>query len=116
MDLEKTGFDNNLLDFDFDLESAASNVAEEVPALDLSNIDLDLDSVDASQGSDDGMPSLDDSGMGGEQDEVDTKLDLARAYEDMGDSEGARELIEEVMREGSPDQVAKAKDMLARLG
>ncbi len=33
--------------------------------------------------------------------EVGTKLDLARAYMDMGDPEGARNILEEVVTEGS---------------
>ena len=36
--------------------------------------------------------------------EVGTKLDLARAYMDMGDPEGARNILEEVMHEGSTAQ------------
>ncbi|MFB1001881.1 MAG: FimV/HubP family polar landmark protein, partial [Pseudomonadales bacterium] len=39
-----------------------------------------------------------------ENDEVGTKLDLARAYIDMGDLEGAREILDEVMSEGSDEQ------------
>ena len=47
--------------------------------------------------------------------EVNTKLDLAKAYEEMGDMEGARELLQEVVGEGSIDLVAQAKSILARL-
>ena len=49
------------------------------------------------------------------RDEVNTKLDLAKAYEEMGDLEGARELLGEVVSEGAPDQVAEAQTMLTRL-
>ena len=48
-------------------------------------------------------------------DEVDTKLELARAYDDMGDKEGALELLEEALREGSEAQQARAREMIARL-
>ncbi|MEI2422635.1 FimV/HubP family polar landmark protein, partial [Arthrospira platensis SPKY2] len=48
--------------------------------------------------------------------EVDTKLDLARAYDEMGDKDGARELIEEVLKEGSPSQREAAQRLLDRLG
>ncbi|NII10123.1 FimV/HubP family polar landmark protein [Oleiagrimonas sp. C23AA] len=44
-------------------------------------------------------------------DPVDTKLDLARAYMDMGDPEGARAMLEEVLEEGSQMQ----KDMAQKL-
>lgn len=47
--------------------------------------------------------------------EVETKLELARAYDEMGDKEGARELLEEVLREGSADQQEAARQLLARL-
>lgn len=47
---------------------------------------------------------------------VATKLDLAKAYEEMGDAEGARELLQEVLAEGSAAQKEAANAMLARLG
>ena len=48
-------------------------------------------------------------------DEAATKLDLARAYIDMGDSEGARDILDEVLKEGNDDQRSEAKEMLSRL-
>lgn len=48
--------------------------------------------------------------------EVDTKLELARAYEEMGDAEGARELLDEVARDGNDAQKAQAKAIRDRLG
>jgi len=48
--------------------------------------------------------------------EVATKLDLAKAYEEMGDKEGARELLHEVLKEGDAAQQARAREMLAALG
>ena len=47
--------------------------------------------------------------------EVGTKLDLARAYMDMGDPEGARNILEEVVAEGSPGQQQEAKRLLGSL-
>jgi pilus assembly protein FimV len=47
---------------------------------------------------------------------VNTKLDLAKAYEEMGDLEGARELLEEVVGEGPVDLVEQARAILARIG
>jgi pilus assembly protein FimV len=46
-------------------------------------------------------------------DPVDTKLDLARAYLDMGDPVGARAMLEEVIEEGSQAQKDQAKRLLA---
>ena len=48
--------------------------------------------------------------------EMDTKLDLAVAYQEIGDKEGARELLDEVIRGGSDSQVARANDMKSKLG
>lgn len=48
-------------------------------------------------------------------DPVDTKLDLARAYIDMGDAEGARAMLGEVVREGSQMQKDVAKRLLDSL-
>jgi len=48
-------------------------------------------------------------------DEVGTKLDLARAYIDMGDPEGAKSILEEVMEEGDDTQKGEAKDLLAQI-
>jgi len=47
--------------------------------------------------------------------EVGTKLDLARAYIDMGDPEGARSILEEVQKEGSAVQKQEAERLMASL-
>jgi pilus assembly protein FimV len=49
-------------------------------------------------------------------DEAGTKLDLARAYIDMGDAEGARSLLEEVISEGNSHQRQEAENLLRRAG
>lgn len=48
--------------------------------------------------------------------EMATKLDLAVAYQEIGDQDGARELLDEVKKGGSPEQSEKASALLARLG
>lgn len=48
-------------------------------------------------------------------DEVATKLDLAQAYIDMGDADGARDILSEVLTEGDEVQRGEAKEMLGRL-
>lgn len=48
-------------------------------------------------------------------DPVDTKLDLARAYLDMGDPDGAHAMLEEVMHEGTQMQKDVAKRLLESL-
>ncbi|MGB3461781.1 MAG: FimV/HubP family polar landmark protein [Rhodanobacter lindaniclasticus] len=49
-------------------------------------------------------------------DPVDTKLDLARAYLDMGDADGARAMLGEVLKEGSQMQRDVARKLLDGLG
>ena len=44
--------------------------------------------------------------------EVGTKLDLARAYMDMGDPDGARSILDEVLAEGNPNQKQEAQRLL----
>ena len=50
-----------------------------------------------------------------ELDEVSTKLDLARAYIDMGDPDGARSILDEVMEEGSDNQKEEARGIMAQI-
>ncbi|MBR7800306.1 FimV/HubP family polar landmark protein [Undibacterium fentianense] len=47
--------------------------------------------------------------------EMATKLDLAVAYREIGDKEGARELLDEVLKGGSKEQVEKARQLLEEL-
>jgi pilus assembly protein FimV len=51
----------------------------------------------------------------GEEDTASTKLDLARAYIDMGDDDGAKEILAEVAMEGSAEQRRMAGELLAKL-
>jgi pilus assembly protein FimV len=47
--------------------------------------------------------------------EMATKLDLAIAYQEIGDKEGARELLDEVLKGGNPEQSEKARTLLMEL-
>lgn len=135
-----------LSDLDFaDLESA-DLPGEELSAADLGGeIDLEAEAADAGLGDlaadfdstlqlDAGAapapvakaaPAADAGGDFGMDDEFDfladtdenaTKLDLARAYIDMGDMEGARDILQEVLSEGSSTQKDEAKGLLAQVG
>jgi len=48
-------------------------------------------------------------------DETATKLDLAKAYIDMGDSEGARSILEEVIAEGNDQQKQQARELSSQI-
>ncbi|HEX9628209.1 MAG TPA: FimV/HubP family polar landmark protein [Acidiferrobacterales bacterium] len=52
----------------------------------------------------------------GQWDETATKLDLAKAYIDMGDAEGARSILDEVLAEGNESQKQQARDLAAQIG
>ena len=99
----------------------------DLPELDLPAADDDTLKLDLGLEDDNGPDSkFDFSGLdldlgesGGnelELDEVGTKLDLARAYVEMGDKEGAREILNEVLSEGSEKQKSDAQGMMSALG
>jgi pilus assembly protein FimV len=48
-------------------------------------------------------------------DEAATKLDLARAYMDMGDEEGAKVILDDVIESGNEKQIAEAQNMMERM-
>ena len=71
----------------------------------MGGISLELDS-----------PSPVTASGGADNAEAATKLELALAYEEMGDRDGARELLAEVLKEGSATQQAAAQARLNQLG
>ena len=95
------------IDFDLNLDEPAKDLDGSAPAMDLSSISLDLGSA----GEPGGAPSNDPKWQ-----EVATKLDLAKAYEEMGDKDGARELLDEVMKDGDAAQKGQAQQLLTKLG
>lgn len=105
-------------------EEAVEEVAQENLVEDLSDDDVfeqalsdfsaeSLAMDDASDMSDDDMDSELD--FMADADEAATKLDLARAYMDMGDNEGARDILSEVAHEGNEQQRQEAVDLLSRI-
>jgi pilus assembly protein FimV len=95
-------------DIDLDVEKDATPVKTakaSVPPLDFSNINLNVGGASATE-----VSGVDESA------EVDTKLDLVTAYIDMNDEDGARDLLQEILKEGGPKQIAKAQAMLDQLG
>lgn len=50
-----------------------------------------------------------------DQDESDTKIELAQAYIDMGDSEGARSILQEVIEEGEDKHKKQAQSIIETL-
>ncbi|MEN8108048.1 MAG: FimV/HubP family polar landmark protein [Pseudomonadota bacterium] len=114
----------NGVDFDMDLSGMDNTRNEAVPAGEA----LDVDYAE----SDGGRNTLPDSlefnldelgddeedaseGLLDSTHEVSTKLDLARAYIDMGDPDGARSILEEVLNEGNDEQKSEAELLFAKL-
>ena len=111
---------------DFDLSLADEMDTAAAPdafAIELTDVNAELDRLSQSLGeptftAEDALASADDepefdflSGT----DEVATKLDLAQAYIDMGDADGARDILNEVVNEGDADQQVEARELLSRL-
>ncbi|HSX62988.1 MAG TPA: FimV/HubP family polar landmark protein [Tahibacter sp.] len=61
------------------------------------------------------LPSRVDDDLLASDDAIGTKLDLAKAYLDMGDPDGARSMLEEVLIEGSDSQKGEARKLLAEI-
>lgn len=123
--------DDNSLDFDLDeLESFSSGAGgtsePEAPgekaASELSDdenlLEFDLSESEAAAASAGEAEEEVDVGEGELQagDEVSTKLDLARAYIEMGDPEGARSILEEVIDEGNEAQKSEAEALMKDVG
>lgn len=135
------GSDDGGLDMELDIEldmgdsddsrvAGVENAASDAVALDegLGDLDLQLDEFDsASESTDTGLDTDatqqrdalqdvdEDLDFVAEGDEIATKLDLARAYIDMGDVDGARDILDEVMQEGGDNQKAEASELLSQI-
>lgn len=87
-------------------------LSPDTSGLELSPLDAEVDAAE--------IPiaesfDTDESIHGVETNPVDSKLDLARAYLDMGDEDGARPVLMEVIKEGDLPQQAEARELLLRL-
>lgn len=105
--------DKQMLDFDFQLDAPAAE-AEAAAPLDLGNVDLSLELPPLEETPEPTPQAVVDLGLD-DSDPMSTKIDLARAYLDMGDKEGAREILLEVMQDGSAEHQAIAKPLLDQI-
>lgn len=100
--------DHFTLDFPDALPTQAAVKAELNSDMGLADISLNLDGLK--------LPSSTESAVKDERwQEVATKLDLAKAYQEMGDDAGAKEILEEVLRDGDEQQRASANAMLQNI-
>jgi len=118
-------------DFDLSLAEEMDSAADQHEAK-LGDVSAELDKLSASlekppiaepfkappaelDSLDDLPPFEDDFDYLSGTDEAATKLDLARAYIEMGDHDGARDILDEVVKEGTEGQQGEAREMLSRL-
>ncbi|HHI92254.1 MAG TPA: hypothetical protein ENK04_01895 [Gammaproteobacteria bacterium] len=129
-------FDVSSLDFNLDADTDADGeTTATAPVDDDGSLDFDLGDIDetvvdeavvaedsiSGVETDGGIENVDELGgelsddVFGEVDEIGTKLDLAKAYVDMGDADGARSILEEVMEEGDGTQKKQAEELLSQI-
>jgi pilus assembly protein FimV len=114
----KADFDFDLSGLDFPTSATPSTPASAAPAPDL---DLGFDqAIGTSTSQAAAGSSLTDLDLGeapatGGGDGVSTKLELAKAYLEIGDKDGAREILTEVAKEGSAAQKDEAQKLIASL-
>ncbi len=99
-------------DIEEDLFAGLDDISGNEPASGddwLSDLSDDISSLD------DDLGDLDDSELFSAEDEVGTKLDLARAYIDMGDNESAKGILDEVVNDGNDDQKKDANELIERI-
>ncbi len=87
----------------------APQLARPAAAIELDKLDLAFDPARSTF--EDPTPSV----LDGQWHDAATKLDLAKAYQEMGDVEGAREILQEVLHEGDDQQKAEAQALMAKL-
>ena len=108
-----------LEDVSLDLPSVEPESSADEPGLSIEGLDsiaLDTEEVERLELPDvDELPAENLGDMAADaysSDEIDTKLDLARAYLEMGDEEGARSILQEVVNEGSDQQKQVAQKII----
>jgi pilus assembly protein FimV len=97
------------LDFPMESKESPAKPIVSAPDIGLGEISLNLDSLKTPAGSGTSEPKDE------HWHEVATKLDLAKAYQEMGDASGAREILDEVMHDGDEQQRASAQALLQQL-
>ncbi len=103
LDLALGALDADAVELDFSLDEAGD--LDELDTLSLDTSDLGLD----------GAGTGDELAISSDSDEADTKLNLAKAYIELGDHDGARSILDEVVRAGSEAQQEEARRLLAQL-
>ena len=102
--------DDTSMDFPDVSESEEATPAPVLPEADLADINLNIDDSVPAEPVD--TQSVEKSAQ---WHEIATKIDLARAYQEMGDNDGAKEILQEVLKDGDTEQQESAKTILESL-
>ena len=112
------GLDDNIVSIDSNQTEPEESQLDATDDQD-QNVEVESDELEVSLAESDEISSLDEEddkfGFLADTDESATKLDLARAYIDMGDKDGAKDILQEVLSEGSDIQKQDANELLARI-
>ena len=103
--------DDTSMDFPDVSESEEAIPAPVLPEADLADINLNIDDSVPNEPVDN-TQSVEKSAQ---WHEIATKIDLARAYQEMGDNDGAKEILQEVLKDGDTEQQESAKAILESL-
>ena len=103
-----------VIDDEIEFDSGTDDEPEEVIAITDKDLTID-DDLEFLSNDDVEIESVYEVGMLSTDDETATKLELAYAYHKMGDMEGATEILQEVIKEGSDEQVEEASKLLGSL-
>jgi len=115
LDGEAIDFDlNSAMDFATEVKTDTSDKPD-YSGSELENLEFTTaeENNQVADSSDDDYGDMD---MLSEDDEAATKLELAYAYQKMGDDNGAREILQEIITEGSGSQINEAQELLNNLG
>lgn len=99
-----------------DEPAEAANELEESEAEEGLALEADFGDASSNLGGEEDVTDINMVDLGDNADEAETKLDLARAYIDMGDRDGAKDILDEVVTEGNEDQQKEAKELLQKCG
>ena len=118
LDLDAEADQAEAVEIEFDIDTDEEPEKSEV-AIDTSEDDLmdddDLDFLSDDEVEIESVDDVEEIDMLSDDDETATKLELAYAYQKMGDTQGAKEILQEVIAEGSDEQIEEAKNLLGSL-
>ena len=109
--------------FELELDTGEDETPQAVSDLDMESTvqmpKLDIEADDEEDDDDEEhtvfVPRSSDASEQSQEDEVATKLDLAKAYVELGDSDSARGILEEIITDGNPQQQQQAQELLKQI-